>query len=251
MTCLFLGITDAGDTVGRPTHPRRAAEARHQCIAGHRGEVPRASPWSPVSVVALLPHQSCLPARLDRLFHGSQRHGPRIVCVGGAGSRLTPHRPRQRHGASDRGVDRATTPRGMAVGHRPRFVIRDRDAIYGSDPRRTVQQTGIEEVLTAPRCPWQNPFLERVICSLRRVCLDHVLVWDERSLHRYLYLACYHEWRTHLLAGQGYSRPAGCPAASLRHDRLSLTRRRLALSLRTSRRLNVGLSAASRDRTHP
>jgi putative transposase len=59
---------------------------------------------------------------------------------------------------------------------------------------------GIEEVLTAPRCPWQNPFVERVIGSFRRECLDHVIVWNERSLLRHLrdYLAYYHEWRTHL-----------------------------------------------------
>jgi putative transposase len=82
----------------------------------------------------------------------------------------------------------------------PRFVSRDRDAIYGSDARRTVQQLGIEEVLTAPRCPWQNPFVERMIGSLRRECLDHVIVLNERSLHRPLqrYLAYYHKWRTHL-----------------------------------------------------
>jgi len=82
----------------------------------------------------------------------------------------------------------------------PRFVIRDRDAIYGPDVRRTVQQIGIKEVLTAHRCPWQNPFVERVIGSLRRECLDHVIVWNERSLRRHLqrYLAYYHEWRTHL-----------------------------------------------------
>ena len=86
----------------------------------------------------------------------------------------------------------------------PRFVIRDRDAIYGSDPRRTVRQMGIEEVLTPPRCPWQNPFVERVIGSLRRECLDHVIVWNERSLRRHLqrYLAYYHEWRTHLSLGK-------------------------------------------------
>jgi putative transposase len=73
----------------------------------------------------------------------------------------------------------------------PRFVIRDRDAIYGADPRRTLDQMGIEEVLAAPRCPWQNPFVERVIGSLRRECLDHVIVWNERSLRRHLqrYLA--------------------------------------------------------------
>jgi putative transposase len=82
----------------------------------------------------------------------------------------------------------------------PRFVIRDRDAIYGSAPWRTAQQMGVEEVLTAPRSPWQNPFVERVIGSLRRECLDHVIVWNERSLRRHLqhYLAYYHEWRTHL-----------------------------------------------------
>jgi putative transposase len=80
----------------------------------------------------------------------------------------------------------------------PRFVIRDRDAIYASDPSRTVKQMGIEEVLTALRCPWQSPFVERVICSIRRECLDHVVVWNALSLHRHLqrYLAYYHGWRT-------------------------------------------------------
>lgn len=59
---------------------------------------------------------------------------------------------------------------------------------------------GLEEVLTAPRAPWQNPFVERVIGSLRRECLDHVIVWNERSLRRCLqqYLVYYHGWRTHL-----------------------------------------------------
>jgi transposase InsO family protein len=82
----------------------------------------------------------------------------------------------------------------------PRFVIRDRDAIYGSDLQRAAQAMGIEEVLTAPRSPWQNPFVERLIGSIRRECLDHVIVWNERCLRRHLerYLAYYHEWRTHL-----------------------------------------------------
>jgi putative transposase len=59
---------------------------------------------------------------------------------------------------------------------------------------------GIEEVLTTPCSPWQNPFVERVIGSIRRGCLDHVIVWNERSLECYLrrYLAYYHGWRTHL-----------------------------------------------------
>ena len=58
----------------------------------------------------------------------------------------------------------------------------------------------VEEVPTAPRSPWQNPFVERMIGSLRRECLDHVIVWIERSLRRSLkqYLIYYHEWRSHL-----------------------------------------------------
>ena len=92
--------------------------------------------WSPVPVVAHLPRQSRLRARLDRLLHGPHRHVPRVVCVRGAVSRSTPHRPRERHGASDRGVDRATAPRGVAVGHRARasssgIVMRFTDRILG------------------------------------------------------------------------------------------------------------------------
>jgi putative transposase len=58
----------------------------------------------------------------------------------------------------------------------------------------------IEEVLTAPQSPWQNPFAERLIGSIRRECLDHVLVLGERHLHRILtsYFAYYHRARTHL-----------------------------------------------------
>lgn len=82
----------------------------------------------------------------------------------------------------------------------PRYLLRDRDSIYGSAVRRTVQGMGVEEVLTAPRAPWQNPFVERLIGSLRRECLDHVIVWNERSLRRHLslYLTYYHAFRTHL-----------------------------------------------------
>jgi len=81
----------------------------------------------------------------------------------------------------------------------PRFVIRDRDGIYGSQVQTAMRAIGIEEGLTAPRAPWQNPFVERVIGSLRRECLDHVIVWNERSRRRHLqqYLAYYHERRTH------------------------------------------------------
>ncbi len=82
----------------------------------------------------------------------------------------------------------------------PRFMIRDRDGIYGVDFQLRVKHMDIEEVITAPRSPWQNPFAERVIGSIRRDCLDHVIVFSEAHLHRILtrYFAYYHESRTHL-----------------------------------------------------
>jgi transposase InsO family protein len=63
---------------------------------------------------------------------------------------------------------------------------------------------GMEEVLTAPRSPWQNPFAERLVGSIRRECLDHVIVWNERSLRRTLqsYFAYYQRSRTHLALGK-------------------------------------------------
>ncbi len=82
----------------------------------------------------------------------------------------------------------------------PKYLLRDRDAIYGSEFQRRVRSMGIEQVLSAPRSPWQNPFVERLIGTLRRDCLDHVIVLNERHLRRIVarYLHYYHDWRTHL-----------------------------------------------------
>ena len=82
----------------------------------------------------------------------------------------------------------------------PRYLIRDRDGIYGNDFNRFVHALGIKQVLIAPRSPWQNPYVERVIGSIRRECLDHVIVFNEHHLRRVLraYLHYYHGSRTHL-----------------------------------------------------
>jgi transposase InsO family protein len=66
----------------------------------------------------------------------------------------------------------------------PRFLLRDRDASYGSIFTKRVEAMGITEVVTAPRSPWQNAYVERVIGSIRRECLDHVVVFNERHLYR-------------------------------------------------------------------
>lgn len=82
----------------------------------------------------------------------------------------------------------------------PRFLMRDRDGIYGAAFRRRVTNMGIEEVVSAPRSPWQNPYVERLFGSIRRECLDHIIVLGENHLRRVLrsYVAYYNESRTHL-----------------------------------------------------
>jgi transposase InsO family protein len=82
----------------------------------------------------------------------------------------------------------------------PRYLLRDRDRIYGTAFRQRVQHMGIEEVVIARRSPWQNPYVERLIGSIRRECLDQVIILHERHLQRLLtsYFAYYHRFRTHL-----------------------------------------------------
>jgi len=82
----------------------------------------------------------------------------------------------------------------------PRYLLRDRDRIYGDTVQRRIKSLAVEEVMTAPRSPWQNPFVERVIGSNCRDCLDHVIVLNERHLRRILreYCSYYRNCRTHL-----------------------------------------------------
>ena len=82
----------------------------------------------------------------------------------------------------------------------PRFLIRDHDGIYGKYFQDRVDAIGIEEVPTAPRSPWQNPYAERVIGSIRRECLNHLVVLGEAHLKRILisYFLYYHDSRPHL-----------------------------------------------------
>jgi len=82
----------------------------------------------------------------------------------------------------------------------PKYLLRDRDGIYGDCFRHRVKNMGIKEVLTAYHCPWQNPYSERINGSIRRECLDHVIVFGEDHLKRILkaYFQYYNEYRTHL-----------------------------------------------------
>jgi len=85
-------------------------------------------------------------------------------------------------------------------GTEPRYLLRDRDGAYGDEFRRVVRAIGIWEILTAPQSPWQNPYAERVIGSIRRECLNHLIILGERHLRSILseYVNYYNVSRPHL-----------------------------------------------------
>ena len=91
----------------------------------------------------------------------------------------------------------------------PRFLLRDRDAIYGTEVGDAIRSLGIEAVVTAPRSPWQNPFVERLIGTIRRECLDHVIVLNEAHLKRILscFWDYYHASRCHTARGDNAPLP--------------------------------------------
>ena len=86
----------------------------------------------------------------------------------------------------------------------PRCLLRDRDGIFGQEFRKQVEDMGIKEVLSAPRSPWQRAHVERVIGTIHRECLDHLIVFNENSLCRHMtsFVAYYHRSRTHLSRGK-------------------------------------------------
>jgi len=81
----------------------------------------------------------------------------------------------------------------------PKYLLRDRDSIYGSAFVQRFEGMGIRQKLIAPRSPWQNPYVERLVGSIRRECLDRVIVFHERQLRQILesYLEYYHQLRPH------------------------------------------------------
>jgi putative transposase len=80
------------------------------------------------------------------------------------------------------------------------YLIRDRDTRYSAEVQLRIKSLGMQEILTAPQSPWQNPYAERLIGSIRRECLNHHIILNARHLKRTLccYFRYYHESRTHL-----------------------------------------------------
>ena len=97
----------------------------------------------------------------------------------------------------------------------PRYLLRDRDGVYGKRLRGRVQNLGIREVIIARRSPWPTLYVERVIGTLRRELVDHTIVKNERHLRRLLrgYVSeYYHPCRTHLSLGKDAPEPRAAEA---------------------------------------
>jgi transposase InsO family protein len=93
----------------------------------------------------------------------------------------------------------------------PRYLIRDRDTAYGLLFRQRLRAIGIRDKPTAPRSPWQNPYVERLIGTIRRECLDHIIVFWEAHLRRILgrYAAYDNESRIHRSLDKDAPIPSG------------------------------------------
>src|SRR5207253_11018732 len=122
----------------------------------------------------------------------------------------------------------------------PRYLLRDRDAIFGDDFREHVRDMGICEVLSAPRAPWQRAYIERVIGSVRRECLDHMIVFHETSLRRTLtsYFDYYSPIENASFAGEGRTGATSDSPARNGIRRSATPRRRTAPPLRPTGCLN-------------
>ena len=90
-----------------------------------------------------------------------------------------------------------------------KYLLRDRDRIYGAEFVARVNGMGVEDVLTTPHAPWQNPYVERLIGSIFRECLDHLIVINEGHLRRVLreYFNYYHADRPHMSLDSNSPRP--------------------------------------------
>ena len=195
--------------VGRATHSRRTLETGNRRESGDRREVHAPAPTAALPNVAHVSHESCRPDHRRRFLRGTHTATYRLLFV----LVIVAHqRRRVVHVAVTAHPTAAWTAQQLREAFPgdevPRYLIRDRDHAFAA-VGPTATGMGIHEVLTAPRSPWQNAYAERVIGSIRRECLDHVIVVNEIGLSRILtqYFAYYHQSRTHLSLAKDAPQP--------------------------------------------
>jgi transposase InsO family protein len=134
--------------------------------------------------------------------------------------------------------------RAFTENPKPRYLIRDRDACYGQKFCQRLKELGISQHLIPRQTPWANIFVERIIYSIRRECLNHVIILNEQHLRRILgeYVEYYNRSRTHRSLGQDC--PISRPAQTLSEGNCIISisaSRRPSSSLRTTQKLCGGL----------
>jgi transposase InsO family protein len=201
--------------VGRPSDSRRAPEVGDRRKSIDRGQVHATASASTVTDLAYVSDQSCEPDHGRRLLRRTISHVPATVVL----IILAHDRRRIIHVAVTEHPTAAWTAQQLrnafSEHDAPRYLLHDRDSVF-ADVATTIAGMNTQTVRTAPRSPWQNAYAERVIGSIRRECLDHVVVVNAAGLHRLLtaYVAYYMESRTHLALAKDppISRPV-MPAA--------------------------------------
>src|ERR1700730_7778301 len=173
--------------MGCTADPRRTAQPRHRCRADECSQVHGAAEATAVPGLDDLSAQPCrrdrvamdlfvVPTISFRLLYGLLilRHDRRQILWLGVTA----------HPTAEWISHQLTEAYGWKTA--PRYIIRDHDAVYGSVFLRRLRAMGIRDRPTAPRSPWQNGYCERAIGSIRRECLDHVVVFSELHLRHLL-----------------------------------------------------------------
>src|SRR3954454_3551846 len=171
--------------LGRSSHPWRASQARNRCRPDLGCQVHGPTKAPALAGLENVSSQSCRLDRLDRSIRGPDdliptarflvfRHDRRRILWLGV----------TRHPSAEWIARQVTEACGWESA--PQYLVRDRDRVYGEVFTRRIRAMGIRDRPTARRSPWQNGYAERVIGSIRRECLDHVIAFGERHLRHVL-----------------------------------------------------------------
>jgi hypothetical protein len=176
---LIRRMSRAKSALGRAADPRRAVEAGSDGLGGDGFEIH--GPASAAAVTGLARVSEERRQESDRVgfLHGAYRDlsGLFVFVVLSHGRRRLVHFNVTEHPTAEWTARQLIEACGLEES--PRHLIRDRDGVYGERFSRQARTLDIREAVIAPRSPWQNAYAERVIGSIRRECLDHVVVIGE------------------------------------------------------------------------
>ncbi len=203
---------DARETaVGRTAPPRRTLQAWDRNQSGCCLQIHDPAPKAAIANLEDIPSEPRQRPSVCRFLRRADCHLSAPVCVHRPASRAPPHRAFRRNRAPRIAMGLTAAPGSVSMGDRA--AAPDPGPRWSAVFQSRLEPMGFTEVLTAPRSPWQNAYVERVIGTIRRECLNHVIVLSEGRLRRILssYFDYYRRSRTHL------SLEKDCPEPRLVH----------------------------------